>query len=325
MRRRPEPRGVESGLGRNVSVSPKFYIDAFIFALTGGLIAISYKWCYAAGWDTSAISLGGYRALADGICYLAVALTHRERLLPRGRALWYLGIASKFKMAYNALFVWALVWFDAAFMTIMVACLLPVFGLCLTRIANPVHDRLSIGRVSGCILGGIAAALMGFKDSNDPGSINAKAFLIVSMICLGLALSVVFERKAIEHGTTRMQSMLGATLYSVLGYFIAALLISEKLTAPLGTVAGMWTLLLCILIGVTHLGARRDAMEASQVSGFLLIGLLPRAITVCAALLLLNEVLDWTAILGVVVMPIALWIGRYRPAILHCKQMTRKD
>ena len=84
MRRRPEPRGVESGLGRNVSVSPKFYIDAFIFALTGGLIAISYKWCYAAGWDTSAISLGGYRALAVGICYLAVALTHREGLLPRG-------------------------------------------------------------------------------------------------------------------------------------------------------------------------------------------------------------------------------------------------
>jgi len=34
----------------------------------------------------------------------------------------------------------------------------------------------------------------------------------------------------------------------------------------------------------------------------------------CAALLLLNEVLDWTAILGLAVMPVAMWIGRHRPA-----------
>ena len=294
-------------------LGPKFYLDAFIFALTGGLIAISYKWCYAAGWDVSPLSLGGFRALAVGICYLAVARMRDERLLPGGRALWHLGIASQIKMAYNALFVWVLVWVDASFMTIMVACLLPVFGLCVTRLANPVHDRLSIGRVSGCILGGIAAAVMGFKDSNDPGSIDAKAFMIVSMICLGLALSMVTERKDIEHGATRMQSMLSATLYSAPGYFIAALLLDENLTGPLNTSAGMWTLLVCILIGVTHFGARRDVMQASQVSGFLLIGLLPRAIAVCAALLLLQEVLDWTAILGLVVMPVAMWIGRYRP------------
>ncbi len=51
------------------------------------------------------------------------------------------------------------------------------------------------------------------------------------------------------------------------------------------------------------------------MSGFLLIELLPRAITVCAALLLLNEVLDWTAIVGLIVMPVAIWIGRYKPAI----------
>jgi len=297
-----------------MSAGPKFYLDAFVFAITGGFFAIVYKWCFSAGWDVSPLSLGGYRTLVIGICYLAVAQVHGEQLLPRGRALWHLGIASQLKMAYNALAVWALVWVDAAFMTIMVACLLPIFGICLTRVANPVHDRLSIGRVSGCILGGIAAALMGFKDFNDLRSIDAQAFLIVSLICLGLALSLVAERKAIQHGATRMQSMLGATLYSTPGYFIAALLLSENFVEPLSTSAGLWTLLLCIVIGVAHFGARRDAMEASQVSGFLLIGLLPRAITVCAALLLLNEVLDWAAIVGLIVMPIAIWIGRYKPA-----------
>ena len=298
-----------------MSAGPKFYFDAFIFAITGGLIAIAFKWCHAAGWDASPMSLGGFRALAVGICYLAVALPLRERLLPRGRALWYLGIASQIKMACTALFIWILLWVDAAFTIILMSCLYPTFALCLTRIANPVHDRLSRGRVFGCILGGIAAALMGFKDLNDPGSIDAKAFLIVALFCVGISLSMVTERKAIEYGATRMQSMLCVTLYSAPGYFIAALLFGESLVAPLSTFGGLWTLFVCILIGATHFGARRDAMGASQVSGFLLIELLPIAIAVGAAVLLLKEVLDWATVVGLAAMPVAMWIGRYRPGI----------
>lgn len=305
-----------------MSFGRKFYRETFVFTLTGGFFAIAYKWCFSAGWDISPMSLGGYRTWVIGICYLAVALFHREQLFPRGRALWHLGIASQLKMAYNALTIWALVRVDAAFMTIMVTCLLPIFGLSLTRVANPVHDRLSPSRVSGCILGGTAAALMGFKDFNVLGSIDAQTFLIVSLICLGIALSLVAERKAIQHGATRLQSMLGATLYSTPGYFIAALLLGENLAGPLFTPAGTWTLLLCIVIGVAHFGARRDAMGASQVSGFLLIELLPRVITVFAALLLLNEVLDWTAIVGLIVMPVAIWIGRYKPVPLKNSSNT---
>ena len=68
------------------------------------------------------------------------------------------------------------------------------------------------------------------------------------------------------------------------------------------------------LIGITY--------AVTAALGFLLIELLPRVITVFAALLLLNEVLDWTAIVGLIVMPVAIWIGRYKPVPLKNSSNT---
>lgn len=256
------------------------------------------------------MTLGFYRATGIGLVYLAFVYIRRDAMLPRGRARGHLIAASLLKTVTNGITVWLLVWLDASFVTVLYASLYPVFSLAMTRLANPVNDKLTRGRVVGCVLGGIAAALMGFKDFNHPDGNSASALFYVSLMCFAAALHIVVERKAIEYGATHLQSMLAVSLYTAPGFLLLALIYREQMTTAFNAPAGVGTLLICIVVGIAHFGSRRECMGQSQVSGFLLIGYVPNLVTVCAAVVLLGEFLDWTTVLGLAILPVALWIGR---------------
>jgi drug/metabolite transporter (DMT)-like permease len=301
----------ERFFGSKVSVmaNKNLLIHIAVFALTGGFISITFKWCHAAGWQTAPMALAFYRAAGIGLVYLVIVLMRRDAMLPRGRARGHLIAASLLKTVTNAITVWLLVWLDASFLTVLYACLYPVFSLAMTRVANPVNDKLTRGRVIGCVLGGMAAALMGFKDFDSPDGFGSRAFFYVSVMCFAAALHVIVERKAIEFGATHLQSMLAVSLYTAPGFLLMALVFGEQMTAAFSTSAGVWTLLVCTIVGIAHFGSRRECMGQSQVSGFLLIGYVPHLVTVGAAVIILGEFLDWTTVLGLFILPVALWIG----------------
>ncbi|MDA1141983.1 MAG: hypothetical protein O3B01_25760 [Planctomycetota bacterium] len=303
----------------------KLLVHIAVFALTGGFISITFKWCYAAGWETAPMALAFYRAAGIGLVYLAIVFMRRDAILPPGRARGHLIAASLLKTVTNAITVWLLVWLDASFLTVLYACLYPIFSLAMTRMANPVNDKLTQGRVIGCVLGGFAAALMGFKDFESPDGIGSSAFLYVSLMCFAAALHVVVERKAIEYGATHLQSMLAVSLYTAPGFLLLAFVYGEQMTAALTTSGGVWTLLICTIVGIAHFGSRRECMGQSQVSGFLLIGYVPHLVTVGAAVMILGEFLEWTTALGLAILPVALWVGRNTsgPEIDSSEPITR--
>ena len=147
-----------------------------VFAITGGLIAITFKWCDLNGWDNSLMSMGFYRSVIIGLIYLAYAWPRREALLPKGKAKTYLIVSSQLKTISNALLIYILSMLDVSLAMVMYACIFPMFSLVMTRLANPVKDKLTKGRIAGCILGGIAAGLMAFK--GDP-SLSTFLFIII--------------------------------------------------------------------------------------------------------------------------------------------------
>jgi drug/metabolite transporter (DMT)-like permease len=165
----------------------------------------------------------------------------------------------------------------------------------------------------GCALGAGAAALIGLKDGLDfSGNISLWGFCIAGLACLVAAIHLIVERKAIDHGATPMQSMLGVSLYTVPLFLAFAVAAGEPISAPLASGSGLAALLFCFLIGVFHFGARRYCQGISQVSGFLLIELLVVIVTVVTAVVFLGEILSWTAVVGLACLPVALWIGRAR-------------
>ena len=297
-----------------VSIHRKLLFNLALFALTGGLIAITLKVCFRAGWDTSPMALGFYRMLVIGIVYLLLAVNRQDRLLPASvRARAYLLAATVLKAIVNALLLYGLLIMDAAVFQILFSCLYPAFSLMITRYANRLSDRLTAGRVSGCLLGAGAAVMIGLKDGFDfSTNIGLWGFCIAGLACLVAGIHLNLERKAIEHGATPMQSMLGVSLYTAPLFLVFAVVAGEPLAAPLASGSGLSALLFCVLIGVLHYAARRYCQGISQVSGFLLIELLVVFVTVVTAVLFLGEILTWPAVVGLACLPVALWIGRAR-------------
>ena len=297
-----------------VFIHRKTLFNLALFALTGGFIAITLKMCFRAGWDTSPMALGFYRMLVIGIVYLLLAVNRQDRLLPASvRARTYLLAATALKAIVNALLLYGLLIMDVAVFQILFSCLYPAFSLMITRYANRLSDRLTAGRVSGCLLGAGAAVLIGLKDGFDfSTNISLWGFCIAGLACLVAGIHLNLERKAIEHGATPMQSMLGVSLYTAPLFLVFAVVAGEPLAAPLASGNGLSALLFCVLIGGFHYVARRYCQGISQVSGFLLIELLVVFITVVTAVLFLGEILNWPTVVGLACLPVALWIGRAR-------------
>ena len=255
------------------------------------------------------MSMGFYRSVIIGLIYLAYAWPRREALLPKGKAKTYLIVSSQLKTISNALLIYILSKLDVSLAMVMYACIFPMFSLVMTRLANPVKDKLTKGRIAGCILGGIAAGLMAFK--GDP-SLSTFLFIIIMLMCFTAALHVLIECKAIEHGATQTQSMLAVTLYSAPGYLVLALIFGESLTAGFSNTAGIWAFTISIIIGTWHFISRRAFMGMSQMSGYVLISSLPFVVSILVSVLFLGEQLNDLTILGIVIVPIALWIGRLK-------------